>query len=250
MGCDKTSAWILIFVAMIHRPQGYLGAIGAWIKHVGSEPGSVPLSEAASVPPASRDETAARTPASAVSEQSQANVASPANGASVPSTREPALFNASQPPLPAALAEALGATVPAATNRSGVVDGVGEAAQVGERPDGEGAVDLSALMASLTPSDRSLLGPLLSNGYGSGDGGAGANGDLLPEGDEDLSIPELLRRMEAAEGAADGLEGRLDVLLSKLDGMLENAEAGAEAEGLAGLPPGLAEQLRRGAMDR
>ncbi|KAM0753849.1 hypothetical protein T439DRAFT_164850 [Meredithblackwellia eburnea MCA 4105] len=46
------------------------------------------------------------------------------------------------------------------------------------------------------------------------------NGELDLSALQDSDVDDLLRRMDEAESAADGLEGRLDSLLGTLDGML------------------------------
>jgi hypothetical protein len=79
-----------------------------------------------------------------------------------------------------------------------------------EDEDEEAPSDLAALLASLSPEDAALLGPLLSSGPGS-------------KGEPD--VLELLARMDAAEDAAVGLEERLDGFLGRLDGLLQEQEA-------------------------
>ncbi|PWN52981.1 fumble-domain-containing protein [Violaceomyces palustris] len=87
-------------------------------------------------------------------------------------------------------------------------------------------LELEALMQSLSPADRRTLGPLLAAGAEAGSK-ATRSGEI-GEGDE-FSISELLKRMDDANQAADGIEGRLDQLLERLDGMLGACEVDGDA---------------------
>ncbi|TBU25835.1 hypothetical protein BD311DRAFT_763704 [Dichomitus squalens] len=49
--------------------------------------------------------------------------------------------------------------------------------------------------------------------------------------ESDPSIEELLKRLEAAEGLADGVEDRLDVVIGSLDELLNDLEAAQGEDG-------------------
>ncbi|WVQ78202.1 hypothetical protein IAT38_000285 [Cryptococcus sp. DSM 104549] len=99
-------------------------------------------------------------------------------------------------------------------------------------------IDLSALPAgadpsSLTPADLSALHPLLSSL------------SLSPEELEaldDSQIADILAQLEAADGVADDLEGKLDRLLATLGGyeeeIVQGREEGAQMEDEGGLVGG------------
>jgi hypothetical protein len=72
---------------------------------------------------------------------------------------------------------------------------------------------LASLIASTTTTT--------ANGDGTGDPGAAdrETGELVVE-----DVEELLRRLEAADGIADGVEGKLDGILEHLDGLLSSLE--------------------------
>ncbi|SPO40550.1 related to pantothenate kinase [Pseudozyma flocculosa] len=282
--------------AFFLRHEGYLGAIGAWIKHVGVEP-PTPSSQGSTFPVATEASSTSSTGSSSPSgfEGGGFPFSAPPAGAEPalspiverPETSRTASSSKvvgagaaagadgddagrgesprAAPSLPAMLAEALGglsidgvahaprassplrreangtggaaprpsaalaATVPAATSV-----GAGGAAPATGAPSSGGAAaaasgdeasgdDLSALLSSLTAQDRALLGPVLAMGADAGERAA--------RGDTEVSVEELMRRFEAAEGAADGIEGRLDALLEKLDGMLESGDVDVDVDG-------------------
>ncbi|KAM6498574.1 hypothetical protein JOM56_006522 [Amanita muscaria] len=47
--------------------------------------------------------------------------------------------------------------------------------------------------------------------------------------DEEADIPELLNRLEATHGVANGVEGKLDDILNNLDTLLESMEHGHQS---------------------
>ncbi|EPQ25754.1 uncharacterized protein PFL1_06621 [Pseudozyma flocculosa PF-1] len=161
--------------AFFLRHEGYLGAIGAWIKHVGVEP-PTPSSQGSTFPVATEASSTSST------------------GSSSPSGFEGGGFPFSAPP--AGAEPALSPIV--------------------ERPE-------TSRTASSSKVDRALLGPVLAMGADAGERAA--------RGDTEVSVEELMRRFEAAEGAADGIEGRLDALLEKLDGMLESGDVDVDVDG-------------------
>ncbi|KAG8763326.1 hypothetical protein FRC11_004758 [Ceratobasidium sp. 423] len=57
---------------------------------------------------------------------------------------------------------------------------------------------------------------------------AGINSALAHEGEEmsEQDLAKVLKQLEAAEGVADDVEGKLDELLKNLGGMLEGLEGG------------------------
>ncbi|EUC67035.1 hypothetical protein RSOL_518330 [Rhizoctonia solani AG-3 Rhs1AP] len=57
---------------------------------------------------------------------------------------------------------------------------------------------------------------------------SGINSVLAREGEElsEKDLAKVLKQLEAAEGVADDVEGKLDELLKNLGGMLEGLEAG------------------------
>jgi type II pantothenate kinase len=65
--------------------------------------------------------------------------------------------------------------------------------------------EIRSLLTSLSKEDMTLLGPLVQSG----------------SADEALSVADLLKQLDDASGAADGLESKLDSLLSRLDSLLE-----------------------------
>jgi type II pantothenate kinase len=223
--------------AFFLRHEGYLGAIGAWLRHVGDpapreasgkgfangdRPLGVPTPVAELPEPSLTNgfpSPAARhvsNPLAAPQARAPFSPLAQSNGDEPPSARRPAL-SASMPP---ALLEALGgvsldahAPPPALANGDAHEQEEHEpdsAEEEDEDEDEEAPSDLAALLASLSPEDAALLGPLLSSGPGS-------------KGEPD--VLELLARMDAAEDAAVGLEERLDGFLGRLDGLLQEQEA-------------------------
>lgn len=81
--------------------------------------------------------------------------------------------------------------------------------------------DLLQLVQSLSAEDRELFSQfseLQNNANGALTNGNAANGE------DGLSIADLLKNMDHVDGAADGLEGKLDGLLSRLDALLQDVE--------------------------
>ena len=65
---------------------------------------------------------------------------------------------------------------------------------------------------------------------------ATTNGDPETHGEEEIGelgaddVEELIRRLEAANGIADGVEDKLDGILAHLDGLLDSLEATEEVK--------------------
>lgn len=83
--------------------------------------------------------------------------------------------------------------------------------------------DISAL-ASLIASTTTT-----TNGDKTGNPETVDGDDTEELGAED--VEELIRRLEAANGIADGVEDKLDGILEHLDGLLSSLEATGEAKG-------------------
>ncbi len=67
---------------------------------------------------------------------------------------------------------------------------------------------MAAEQTSSADSDAALLSSLLSQ----------VSSEDLPEDEAELA--ELLRKLEEADGLAQGMEGRLDTIIGKLDDLL------------------------------
>ena len=81
---------------------------------------------------------------------------------------------------------------------------------------------LRSLIASTKPTTTT------TNGDGTGDPEAvdgEENGELGAQ-----EVEELLRRLEAANGIAEGVEGKLDGILEHLDGLLNSLEGAGETK--------------------
>ena len=86
--------------------------------------------------------------------------------------------------------------------------------------------DISALASLIAATKKPTT--TTTNGNGTGDPEA-ADGEEIEElGAED--VEELLRRLEAADGIAEGMEGKLDGILEHLDGLLSSLEGAGEAK--------------------
>ncbi|CEH16737.1 Pantothenate kinase PanK and related proteins [Ceraceosorus bombacis] len=82
------------------------------------------------------------------------------------------------------------------------------------------STDLQALLSTLSVEDRDILQPLLSQGAA---GAARSSQNAQNEEAQSIEdMQDLLKRIEAADGAVDGLEARLDGFLSRLDQMLDS----------------------------
>jgi type II pantothenate kinase len=79
--------------------------------------------------------------------------------------------------------------------------------------DGQNKDDLSAMLETLTEEHRQMVEGLVD-----------ANSDELGEEADLDSIADLLKKMDMVNGAADGLEGKLDSLLARLDNIIDAAE--------------------------
>ena len=191
--------------AFFLRHEGYLGAIGCWIKQLSEPlPSSAAPAKEAKGKAKRHDEVNGRLPESKIP---------------TPTGREAqsATTNGINP----LLAEALGgaslahfsATTPAVTSTDANVDGSASLDSLMVAPEdidgvGEGTEELDelrGLVSSLNEEDRALLGPLVSS-------------------KENVSMADLLKQLDDASGAADGLESKLDSLLGRLDMLLEEED--------------------------
>ncbi|UZJ54526.1 hypothetical protein CBS101457_003846 [Exobasidium rhododendri] len=202
--------------AFFLRHEGYLGAIGCWIKQL-SDP------DPSSTHPKTKEDqsTAEKHDTVGKSNIPESNVSTPK------ADREPAINGYASHKINPMLAEALGSlamsddspTLPGRSSKSTplqrngsdsfaevVVDSKDVQALSGES---EELQNLSSLFASLSEGDKGLTESLLAN-----------NGKL----DEKSTIADLLQQLENASGAADGLESKLDSLLGRLDSLLEEED--------------------------
>ena len=82
------------------------------------------------------------------------------------------------------------------------------------------------MISALSPSDKAILAPVLKEldslrGHGALSLSEPSEGDPQ-EGKDTTDVADLLAKLEIADLAADGLEGKLDELLARLDTMLES----------------------------
>lgn len=249
--------------AFFLRHEGYLGAIGAWIKHL-DDPIAIPgrgISSSSAV---------SSSIASAVSSPSSAS-ATPDNRRSRDEEATPQLTMLPSPhqlptpivevaepiPIPPIAAESAAPSAPgevAGTQSTNSANG-GDDQSRAEQLNREGS-DMLSMLNSLQEDHRALVEPVVAATARARTDEAQArhlteeisartNGAPFPtearpsagaeeeEGDEeeDLGpdggvesiedIQNLLAQLDAADGAADGLESKLDTLLSRLDGILE-----------------------------
>ena len=206
--------------AFFLRHEGYLGAIGCWIKQLSDPPAPSPTqgsgikSEFQEAPQSKGD-----LPESKISTPKGNNRAT-ANGLGSHEGNS----NAINP----ILAEALGGislsnaspTLPTKSSTAtsngriesteSLDDVVVEPNDVKALPGGpEELRELNNLLSSLSEEDKAMVGPLMANGGSS---------------EEALSIADLLQQLDNATGAADGLESKLDSLLGRLDSLLEEED--------------------------
>lgn len=204
--------------AFFLRHEGYLGAIGAWIKHLDDMPASMPGT------PAQRQ---SRPPSQLLTSPGvngeRDDVVPPPTSPSppLPSGAMPGRSMEASGLLPTPIVEApeplaAAAVAPAA---SGVVRPPNASEERGVNgATGQDGGDLLSMLQSLQVEHRQLVEPVVE---------AQAQGEAQePEGEE--SIQELLRKLDEADGAADGLESKLDSLLGRLDGILSSSEIEAE----------------------
>ncbi|CAO1620843.1 unnamed protein product [Parajaminaea phylloscopi] len=281
--------------AFFLRHEGYLGAIGAWIKHLDDPPvvlqqqhqqrqttvgaqgqrahlpqsiAASPIAGASSRPVTPQGNGNPNGNPNGARARQQSGLSS--NGIPAPSvTSPPNTFPTASPPSaqpqPAKAMETSG-LVPTPieeftepTYRTGAVpNGDTPAASQppapATRPPNAGNPDdLLSMLQSLQDDHRALLEPLVktsaqSNGHAvpmldGGESRDAVRGQTLGGSDEDVadalalladgegegaeSIQELMKKLEDADSAADGLEDKLDVLLGRLDTMLASGQAGA-----------------------
>lgn len=277
--------------AFFLRHEGYLGAIGAWIKHLDDPPavrsGRSPMETedlSSSPSPMSRSSLPNAAPSDLISSPTTRSTSSPSSSGFLPAkTMESSgllptpIAEAAEPnplahavsgsparhvtpsttetvpaSLPPALAEALGSTTRTAPAVADQVEESGPRVTRSEQVQANGTDsnpdNLLAMLQTLQNDHRSLVEPLVqANNHlvGSGPQGGQVNGssataqsvegEIDDDDDDDAalmelmsgnsegdlqSIQELLQKLDQADSAADGLEGKLDVLLSRLDSML------------------------------
>lgn len=257
------------------RHEGYLGAIGAWLRHVGVDSSNDPSSPTEA--PAAKAQESNTQSASPSHSPSSSFSASRASKASQNSTSIPTPRVQTNHQLPSLLQEALGdstldgfgssqskstsssSSVPTSRNGiNGQVNGITSQSQNSKEESVKEERNLSDVLKSLSPQDLKLLSPYLppevlpsTLNFNSreeqispkspaatleekiedetvdedeevdGDLEIDPNQLIQLDGGETFSLKDLLSKMDMAEGAADGLEDKLDTLLGKLDGMLQ-----------------------------
>lgn len=188
--------------AFFLRHEGYLGAIGCWIKQLSETPRPTKKHKA--------------KPNGKIAD-SDSKVATPRNG------ENQSHNHLETNGMNSILAEALGGltidTTPPQTSSNGRSDAdeatraidldsvviAPEDMKALPSQSGQTSHELNALFSSLKEEDKALLGPLLHNG----------------SSEEAVSVADLLKQLDDANGAADGLESKLDSLLSRLDLLLD-----------------------------
>jgi type II pantothenate kinase len=187
--------------AFFLRHEGYLGAVGCWIKQ---------LSEPAPTPKKSK---VRHNAADINGDQSESKVSTPkSNGKRVSGMGD----------INPILAEALGGlsmdNLQSAPTKAPLTNGHAQSKELESlvvapadvkalKSDDEGK-DVASLLSSLSEEDKALLGPLVQSG----------------SADEEMSLAALLKQLDDASGAADGLESKLDSLLGRLDSLLEEQD--------------------------
>lgn len=198
--------------AFFLRHEGYLGALGAWIRQFYDANGT-PATPKSPVHPKSTSfkscnpgkslgETLKSTEAVPTPIQEEERVFEPPAHAH----REVANgFTGSRESVNPILADALGgASVDTTSHRKAILPNDGIINYDDNQSQGQ---TFSQLSEGLSEEDRQILEPILqSNLTAEGEGG---------------NIAELLQKMDAMHGATDGLESRLDSLLARLDGILD-----------------------------
>lgn len=195
--------------AFFLRHEGYLGAVGCWIKQL-----SDPV-------PTSAKKSKARNAAIATevnADLSESKVSTPrSSGHRLTNGTSSSSSNNINPILAEALGGmSMGSSQPTPTKfniSNGHIHSDDHLEDVRVASDDVKALDSQEaeketknLLTSLSKEDIALLGPLVQSG----------------STDEALSINDLLKQLDDANGAADGLESKLDSLLSRLDSLLED----------------------------
>ncbi|CAO1630150.1 unnamed protein product [Sympodiomycopsis kandeliae] len=233
--------------AFFLRHEGYLGAIGAWIKHLGDEvasPSAVTghsmgqVSAASPPSPVVNGESSHRgegTPAVAdLAGEALSNVATLPSAGITPSTNLPARSLAASQDLPTPIAEAPESRLLEAEQQQQqqrTTTTTTTSAPIANGPT-RNTDDLLSMLSELQVDHRELVEPIVNAQRASATpqqqrqqqqqpevNGSNADGQDAVESEEDIA--QLLAQLDAADGAADGLESRLDDLLGRLDGLLE-----------------------------
>lgn len=253
--------------AFFLRHEGYLGAIGAWIKHL-DDPLQM-LDDKGLSRQSSRNDLSRQAAADhAINPANTTNSTVPIHGAEQESQKsvngdqgsqsttsppgssnfQPARSMETSGLLPTPITEApepqlvtptAAAPPEAAPTQAPIGESMrslsinGESASQSEQ---EGR-DLLSMLNDLQGSHRAIMEPVVQSNGISATPRAGEEEEeelesilaAAESGDEDsASVVELLRKLEQAEGAADGLETKLDSLLGRLDGMLGSGEPGPD----------------------
>jgi hypothetical protein len=82
-------------------------------------------------------------------------------------------------------------------------------------------------------NDIATLASLIASNSVATKANSGRAAEPEPADEEDLrmeEVEELIRRIEAANGIADGVEGKLDGIIEHLDGLLSTLEATGEVK--------------------
>lgn len=221
--------------AFFLRHEGYLGAIGAWIKHLDDAVGGLPPrleNDAVQVNGKAEPEELSRSVADIDGQTTSADGASTQlHHPDTPILEDPR----------ASESEAIESTTPLASEAS---KSMPRGAQRQAQDEG---MDMLSMLSSLQDDHRALVAPLvaaqtkladdktprpLANGVGSHAVISQQSGDDKEEQDDDADeaaidnvedLQDLLAQLDAANGAADGLESKLDGLLERLDGLLGRA---------------------------
>lgn len=223
--------------AFFLRHEGYLGAIGAWIKHLDEE-----------LMATSSSTTAGRAASDASIPSSSTDVA-PMRASANRHQRESSAQSSLDLPTPIAeegdhLAAEAQAATPAPESVRPAVNGVPDGNANRTRQARAEGMEMLSMLNSLQEDHRALVEPVVRASNGLTNGVARGGGEEEDDEDVDLEgveseedIAALLAQLDAANGAADGLESKLDGLLSKLDGLLaagEESEVAPEGRGNIG----------------
>lgn len=187
--------------AFFLRHEGYLGAIGAWIKHLGDEvPSPLPV-------PADRPQQPATTTGGVQAEATTSPIPSRTPSSSYDSL--PARTLAASYDLPTPIAEVPEAVSVPTPPTVPAVNGSTAATTTSLETSSSSPSDLLSMLNELQADHRDIVEPAVQ---------------AAKDEPETEDIAQLLAQLEAADGAADGLESKLDGLLSKLDTLLDAAQ--------------------------
>lgn len=98
-----------------------------------------------------------------------------------------------------------------------------------DQPNESSSLDIEiSTLASLIASTAITTASTTTNGDRTSDPGTVEGEEVEEPGVEE--VEELIRRLEAASGIADGVENKLDGILEHLDGLLNSLEANKETK--------------------